>query len=66
MFLISLVKKFLSNYSDLVKSVLKPKKANFSQNIHYINILSLKTLLSTFYIFLYVYLHFHVFLTTVQ
>ncbi len=28
------------------------KKAIFSQNIHYINILSLKTLLSTFYIFL--------------
>jgi hypothetical protein len=26
--------------------------ANFSQNIYYINILSLKTLLSTFYIFL--------------
>jgi hypothetical protein len=52
MFLTYLKKKFLSKYSDLVNISCKTKKAHFSQNIHYINIISLKTLLFTFHIFL--------------
>jgi hypothetical protein len=62
-----LLQKFLSKSSDVVNINSKPKKAHLSQNIHYINVLCLKNSFNShFNSFFYVFLHFHVFLRTVQ